>query len=159
MNWKKLLFTGFYTGYSPIAPGTLGSILAMFLYIIEYYVFGNNVWLCNLIVVLLMICPAIKLADAGEKYFGKKDPQQVVLDEIMGYWISILLFPFNWKIVIYALLLFRIMDIIKPYPIKKMEKLKSGLGIMMDDYISGIYANITLRIIIIITGIFGISII
>ena len=106
-----------------------------------------------------MIFPSIKLADAGEKYFGNKDPQQVVLDEIMGYWISVLLFPFNWKVAIYALLLFRIMDIIKPYPIKKVENLKSGLGIMMDDYISGIYANLSLRIIIFLTGFFGIKII
>ena len=158
MNWKKLLFTGFYSGYSPVAPGTAASILAMLLYIIEYYIFGNKVWICNLLLVLIMIFPAIKLADAGEKYFGEKDPPQVVLDEIMGYWISILLFSFNWKIVIYALLLFRIMDIIKPFPIKKTEDLKAGLGIMMDDYISGIYANLSLRIIILITGFFGVKI-
>lgn len=158
MNWKKFLFTGFYSGYSPVAPGTAASLLAALLYIIEYYIFGENVRISNLIIVLILLFPAIKLADAGEKFFGEKDPRQIVLDEVMGYWISILLFPFNWKIVIYAFLLFRIMDIFKPYPIRKVENLKCGLGIMMDDYISGVYANIALRIIIFLTGYFGIII-
>lgn len=158
MNWKKLLFTGFYSGYSPVAPGTVASILALLLYLIEFYIFGDFVWISNLVIVIVMVFPSIVLASAGEEYFGEKDPQQVVLDEIMGYWISVLLFSFNWKVMIYALLLFRIMDIIKPYPIKKLENLKSGLGIMMDDFISGIYANFSLRIMILVTGFFGINI-
>ncbi|MFH0974726.1 MAG: phosphatidylglycerophosphatase A [Spirochaetota bacterium] len=154
MWWKELFFTGLYSGYSRFAPGTAGTILAALIYIFEHIVFGYLDQTVNLIVVLVLMYPSIKACDAGEKFFNTKDPSEIVLDEMMGYWVSVLFFPFNIKIVILAFIIFRILDIFKPYPINKMEKLKGGLGIMMDDVISGVYANLIIRIIILFAGMF-----
>ena len=158
MWWKELFFTGMYSGYSPIAPGTAGTVLAFLIYILEYIIFGNNSWIVNLVVVFILIYPSIKLCDTGENFFKKKDPSEVVLDEIIGYWISVLFYPFNWKIVLFAFCIFRVMDILKPYPIRKFEKYKGGFGIIIDDLIVGIYTNLLIRIIIIIAGLVGIRI-
>ncbi len=141
MKFKVLLFTAFYSGYSPIAPGTAGTLVGMLIYFIEYLIFGAASLNVHLVLVLVMIYPSIKLGDAGEKYFGEKDPSPVVLDEVMGYWISVLFHPFNWKIAIIAFFVFRIFDIIKPYPARTLENLKGGLGIMLDDYVAGLYTN------------------
>ena len=150
MWWKKCLFTAFYMGYSPIAPGTLGTIIALAIYILEYLIFGNLSWIVNLVVVLVMLYPSIKLGDEGEAYFGKKDPSEVVLDEVIGYWVSVLLYPFNWKIAILAFFIFRITDIVKPYPINTLQKLEGGLGIVIDDIIAGVYTNLIILVIMII---------
>lgn len=158
MLWKKLLFTGFFSGYSPIAPGTAGTLLALLIYILEYVFFGNAVWMSNLVIVLIMLFPSFKLGDLAEAFLKKKDPVEVVLDEMMGYWISVLFFPFNWKILISAFIIFRIIDILKPYPIKKLEKLSGGYGIMMDDFVAGIYTNMILRIIFFLCGLIGLNI-
>ena len=143
-KFRELLFTAFYSGYFPKAPGTAGTVVGMALYFLQYLVFGTDVWISNLVIVLLMIYPSIKLGDDAEKFYGKKDPQEVVLDEVMGYWITMLFIPFDWKLALIGFVLFRIFDIIKPYPINKLEKLNGGLGIMIDDYIAGVYANIVL---------------
>lgn len=153
MNLKKILFTAFYSGYFPIAPGTAGTFVGMIFYILEFVIFGKISWMINLAIVLVMLYPAIKIGDAGEEFFGEKDPSGVVLDEVMGYWISVLFHPFNWTIVILAFFIFRILDIIKPFPAGRLQKLNGGLGIMIDDYIAGVYTNIILFIIVMISRI------
>ncbi|MBN2403874.1 MAG: phosphatidylglycerophosphatase A [Spirochaetes bacterium] len=158
MRWKEFLFTGLYTGYSPIAPGTAGTLLAALIYIIEYIIFKTDCGIVNLILVLVLIYPSIRLGDAGEKFFNTKDPCEIVLDEMVGLWISLLFLPFSWKLVLLAFIIFRIIDVIKPYPIRKTENLKGGLGIMLDDYLAGIYTNIIIRLILLITGIFDLKI-
>ena len=158
MRWKEFFATGFYSGYFPTAPGTAGTLLAALIYIFEYIIFKSNIIISNLIIVIILILPSIRLGDAAEKIFGKKDPSHVVLDEMLGYWVSVLFIPFSWHIVLLAFIMFRIMDIFKPYPIRKFEKLNGGLGIMLDDIIAGIYANASIRLIIYITAIFNIKI-
>lgn len=158
MKWKELLFTGLYTGYSPVAPGTIGTILALIIYIIEYIIFGSISWVINFFVVLFMIYPSIKLGDAAEVFFDTKDPSQVVLDEIMGYWISLLFYPFSIKLAIAAFVLFRFFDILKPYPVRRIENIRGGLGIMLDDYISGVYTNIVLLLFLILSRYTGVDI-
>jgi len=158
MYWKKLLFTALYTGYSPVAPGTAGTILALAIYILEYVIFGNISWVINFVIVVVMLYPSIKLGDAGEAYFNEKDPSGVVLDEVMGYWISVLFYPFSWKIVFLAFIIFRFLDIVKPYPAQRLQKVKGGLGIMLDDYIAGIYTNLALLTTMIIANSLGFSI-
>lgn len=151
MHWKKFLFTGAYTGYFPIASGTAGTLLSMALYSLEYFIAGEKSWLINLAIVAVMIYPSIRLCDAGEKFFGEKDPSEVVLDEVIGYRVSVLFYPFNWKITIMAFFIFRIFDILKPFPAKRLEKLSGGLGIVIDDFITGIYTNLLLLIIVLIS--------
>jgi phosphatidylglycerophosphatase A len=158
MLWKELLFTGFYSGYIPAASGTAGTLLAALIFVVEYLIFGSSAVIANFVIVLIMIYPSFKLGDAGEVFFKQKDPSEVVLDEMMGYWISVLFLPFNLKIVILAFIVFRLTDIIKPYPIKKFEKLKGGYGIMLDDFAAGIYTNIIIRILIFMSGLAGLKI-
>lgn len=148
-TFKELLFTGIFAGYSPVAPGTAGTVVGMGIYFIEYLIFNEACWIVNCIIVVIMIYPSIKIADEGELFFGVKDPPQVVLDECMGYWISLLFFPFSIRIAIIAFILFRILDIVKPFPAKRLQALNGGLGIMIDDYIAGIYTNLIILLIII----------
>ncbi len=158
MLWKELLFTGFFSGYCPVTPGTAGTIVAVLIYILEYVFFGTACRISNLIILIIMIYPSFKLGDAGESFFKMKDPPEIVLDEMMGYWISLLFFLFDWKILISAFIIFRIIDVIKPYPIKKLEKLNGGYGIMLDDFTAGIYTNIIIRILVFISGITGLNV-
>ena len=142
MKLKELFFTGLYSGYFPFAPGTAGTLVGMAVYVIEYLIFGENCWIANAVVLVLMLYPSIVVSDYGEKFFSKKDPPQVVIDEIIGYWISVLIFPFDWHIAVLAFIIFRIIDILKPFPAKRLQKLKGGLGIMVDDVVAGIYTNL-----------------
>jgi phosphatidylglycerophosphatase A len=144
IHLKKLLFTGFYSGYSPIGPGTAGSVVGLCIFIGEHYLFGTGLWKWHGIIVLLFLVPSVWICDWGEKFFNIKDPPQVVFDEIMGYWVSVLFQPFRWHNILLAFVLFRVFDIFKPFPALQLQKLKGGLGIMADDIVCGIYANIVL---------------
>jgi phosphatidylglycerophosphatase A len=159
MWWKELFFTGFFSGYSPIAPGTAGTLLAVLIYILEYIFFKTGCIITNFIFVLIMLYPSFKLGDAGEKFFNKKDPSEVVIDEMIGLWVSVLFIPFSLQIALLAFIIFRIIDIFKPYPIRKLEKLKGGFGIVLDDFMAGVFTNIIIRLIIIFTGFFGVQIV
>jgi len=161
-NWiKDFLLTAFYAGKSPVAPGTAGTFVAMVLYIIENYtlgpVLGEKLIYINLAIVIVLVYPSIKLCDFGETYYGSKDPQKIVLDEVMGYWTSILFVPFSITSALIAFVLFRIFDILKPFPADNLQSLKGGTGIMIDDYIAGIYACIILNVIVYFAGIYGIN--
>lgn len=144
MKLKEILFTGFYSGYFPIAPGTAGTVVAMILVLIEYLIFKQNSWIVNLILLIIFFYPSIRLSDDGAKFFNKKDPKQVVIDEIIGYWITILFFPISYKLIIVAFIAFRVFDISKPYPVKSVEKIKGGAGIVLDDCVAGIFAWIVI---------------
>ncbi len=158
MWWKELFFTALYAGYFPIAPGTAGTLVGMAFYFLECRILGPYGWIANVCLVALLVWPAIKLGDAGEEYFGKKDPQQVVLDEVMGYWISVLFWPFNWKIALAAFFIFRAMDMIKPPPIRKIQEKKGGFGIMIDDYLAGLYTNVFMLSAVFVLRFFGIEV-
>jgi phosphatidylglycerophosphatase A len=143
MKIKEFFFTAFYSGYSPVAPGTAGTLVAMALYIFENLIFSSAdpsvLNMFNLIFVIVIIYPSIKLGDAAEKFYKSKDPQQVVLDEVLGYWIGIIFIPFSISYAVMAFFLFRLFDIIKPFPARSLESLTGGLGIMIDDIIAGLY--------------------
>ncbi|MDA3899172.1 MAG: phosphatidylglycerophosphatase A [Spirochaetes bacterium] len=152
------LYTGFYTGYMPFAPGTFGTLLACAIYCSLYLTFGDNVRFINMGLVLLAAYPAVMLGNQAEKYFDSKDPQVVVLDEMMGYWIAVFFFPFSIRLVIIAFVLFRFFDIVKPWPINGLQQLKGGLGIMIDDYLAGLFSNAIIWILIAISWYTGVAI-
>jgi phosphatidylglycerophosphatase A len=159
MRWKEFFLTGFYSGYFPVAPGTAGSLLATFIFILEFIIFNDNCRIINFIIILIFIYPSVKLCDKSEILFNRKDPSIVVLDEMFGLWISVLFIPFSLFVIILAFIFFRIFDIFKPFPVSNAERLNGGLGIMLDDIIAGVYANIVVRIIIFVTGMFNLIII
>lgn len=156
MNWKEFLFTGLYTGYFPKGSGTVGALLALLLYVILHQLCGRYGMLANVVLVALITYPAIKLGDDAEIYFAQKDPQEVVLDEMLGFWVTMLFHPFSWSGAVLGFFFFRLFDIMKPYPIRKLEHFRGGLGIMIDDIIAGVYANITIAIIMLIMKAYGI---
>lgn len=143
MKIKEFLFTAFYSGYSPVAPGTAGTLVAMALYILENLVFASSdpfyLNLFNTVFLCVIVYPCIKLGDDAEIFFNTKDPQQVVIDEVLGYWTGTLFIPFSLSSAFMVFVLFRLFDIIKPFPADSLQSLKGGLGIMIDDIIAGLY--------------------
>jgi phosphatidylglycerophosphatase A len=84
----------------------------------------------------------------AERHFGRTDPGQVVIDEVMGMLITLFLNPVGWIGALGAFLLFRVADVIKPYPANRLERLRGGVGVMADDGMAAIYANIALRVVL-----------
>ena len=140
----EFIATGFFSGKLPKMPGTWGSILAAFL---VYLFWSNNVAL-QLLIIGITFALSVVSADFVAKESGNKDPDEVVIDEILGIELTFfLLNPHeNWKLALAGLVLFRIIDIMKPFPIRLFEKLPGGWGITVDDAVAGIMANILLRI-------------
>lgn len=136
-------------GYSPLAPGTMGSlaIALVFLLLPPYLPIWPQV-AGLLILFALAVWSAQAMAAAHEQAtFGKIDPQEVVIDEVMGMAVTLAFLPLNFKTVGLGFLLFRLFDVTKPFPVRRFEKLPGGWGIVMDDVMAGIYANAGLRII------------
>ncbi|MBW7888768.1 MAG: phosphatidylglycerophosphatase A [Bacteroidetes bacterium] len=137
----RCIGTGFFSGYSPVAPGTAGSLTALlFLFIPK---FSETTVLLPAIFIFFFL--GAYAADKMEKIYGQ-DPGIVTIDEVVGMWISILFLPHTPLFLGTAFLIFRILDILKPYPAGEIDKKKGGWNIMLDDVIAGMYTNIILQI-------------
>lgn len=145
--FEKFIGSGFYTGYSPIASGTVGSIVAVLIYLIP----GFEQLFIIIPAIIIFLVYGIYLGNKFEVEYGK-DPAQCTVDEIVGTWISLLALPKTFGIIVVAFLIWRILDIIKPPPARGLEKLKGGLGIMIDDVVSGIYTLIIMHLIVYLLG-------
>ena len=139
-----ILATGLGSGYSPVIPGTAGSFTAVLLFLLIPDLFIVQLFLICLVYFTGVWASKIIEADQG------KDPGIVVIDEIAGQWIALLFLPLSMKAVLTAFILFRVFDIWKPFPVNYMEKLPHGWGIMTDDVIAGIYANLSAQIVLMI---------
>jgi len=138
----KLVATGLGSGYSPVAPGTAGSLVGLLLFL---PLAGRALWIQLAAVVAVTILGVL----AGGRLattLGAKDPGVVVVDEVAGQWITFLALPMTPVIAVAGFLLFRVMDIVKPWPARALERLPGGLGIMADDVAAGIYAHLLLRL-------------
>jgi phosphatidylglycerophosphatase A len=91
-------------------------------------------------------------AGLAERHFRATDPGPVVIDEVMGMLVSLFLIPVGWIGVVAAFLLFRLFDVVKPYPANRLERLPGGIGIMADDFMAAVYANVALRLMIAISN-------
>ena len=130
--------TGFGAGYSPVAPGTVGTLVAIPLFILLSR-WGVSGVLTGLIV---MTALGAFLASKMEQMTGTKDPGSVVIDEITGYLVTMLGSNPDPLYILAGFLLFRLFDILKPPPIRRIEKaVPGGAGIMLDDVLAGVYAN------------------
>ncbi|MFC1624540.1 phosphatidylglycerophosphatase A [Candidatus Omnitrophota bacterium] len=138
----RLVATLFYIGYIPFAPGTVGSLAALFL----YYFVKDNLWLFGISIIISLF---LGLASAGkvERLSGSKDTRVIIIDEFTGMLLSLYLLPVSIGYIVSAFLLFRFFDIVKPAPIKRLEKLPGGLGIMLDDLMAAVYTNLVLQIV------------
>ena len=139
-----LLATGFYAGYIPIASGTFGTLVGIPLcYLLS--VLGP---LEGMLFIVVFAGFAVWISGEAEKVFKKKDSGLIVIDEMAGFLVTLFLIPWSAKSVVTGFLLFRLMDIAKPFPIRRLEaKLRCGWGVVGDDVLAGIYANVALRVI------------
>ena len=125
-------------GYVPFAPGTVGS-LASFIIWGPLIFFKYSFWIRFLILIIVIII-AILSSNESVKYFKIKDPKQIVIDEVAGMGVVLLFVDSEYFIAILGFILFRFFDILKPWPIKKIEKLPNGFGVVLDDIMAGIYS-------------------
>jgi len=143
---NKLIATAFGLGYSPIAPGTMGAIGGIAVYLLIINSLSQVNMILGLLIILFLFLGIIA-SNKLESEWGK-DPSKIVIDEVVGVWIALLFIPSEWQYTLGAFLLFRFFDIVKPLYIKRAEKLKGGWGVMFDDVVAGIYANIVLQVIV-----------
>ena len=148
---KEAVVTFFYIGRLPFG-GTFASFAAMLIFFLLNYLFGYKYTLyASVILALFFSFLCILLGKWSESYYNEKDSKKVVIDELAGYFVSVILI-FNYKSYITtglaAFAIFRLFDISKIFPIKKLESFKSGYGILFDDIMASIYTSIVLYIMI-----------
>lgn len=143
MRWERWIATGFGVGYLPVAPGTAGSLVGLFL----FWLLQNFPLLYQGLFLLLLFGVGVYASDRAESLFRSKDPSQVVIDEIVGMGLVLLLLPPLWPWRIAGFFLFRLLDVTKPPPIRSFERFPGGWGIMLDDLWAAGYAVGLLRLI------------
>jgi phosphatidylglycerophosphatase A len=159
-------------GYLPLAPGTWGSLLAVGLYLVIEFLgarfirnfAGPNSFLlfapvsvfiaAELLLITVVTLVGIWAGSRAEKLFARKDPGKVVVDEVAGQLIALLpVLPKvdpGWLSILTAFVAFRLFDIIKPYPARRLESLESGLGIMADDIVAGAYGAVVVSVFVLV---------
>jgi len=141
-----LLAFGFGSGLSPVAPGTFGTLAAIPIYLALTYSVDALVYM---LVIVFFSLLGFWLCGRTAKDLGVHDHPGIVWDEIVGFLITMYLVPLSWVWIIAGFLLFRLFDILKPWPIHILDqKVEGGIGIMMDDILAGIYAWVVLQIIV-----------
>ncbi|MDQ3131790.1 MAG: phosphatidylglycerophosphatase A [Acidobacteriota bacterium] len=165
LDYFSLAVTTFGVGYLPLAPGTYGSAVGVLIYLIFRWIEAESVsaftlqgwqetqitaWIHVFIAFLfLLFCLlGIWAASRATKLFKNKDPQQAVVDEIIGQLLVFLFVPFDisWKLILAGFLLFRLFDIWKPYPIDSLQNLPAGIGVCADDILAGVYGGAILSL-------------
>ena len=148
LNFNTVLASLFGIGFIPFAPGTFGSLAAFGIYLLlpgSCYA-GAGLYIFPF-VILLPALLSVRLCHKAETVLGE-DAGSIVLDEFWGYFVATLFLPHSWLIGIYAFVLFRVFDIAKPFPIYRSQRLKRGWGVIVDDLLAGLYANIIIQILI-----------
>ena len=136
-----LIATSLGAGYIPFAPGTFGSAAGLLL----WWALPSSTAAQAAAIVALFVVGSWS-GGVAERHFGKTDPGQVVIDEVMGMLITLFLNPVGWMGALGAFLLFRLFDIVKPPPARQLERLHGGVGVMADDAMAAVYANLALRL-------------
>ncbi len=162
LDYFSVALSTFGVGFIPLAPGTWGSAVGVLIFLIlrrfELNYFAPNfpseqsaavIYALNAILLSAFILSGIWAASRAAVIFEKKDPQKVVVDEVIGQLIVFMFVPFliSWKLVLTGFLLFRLFDVWKPYPVRAFETLPGGSGICADDIVAGIYGGICLAVI------------
>jgi phosphatidylglycerophosphatase A len=162
LDYFSIALSTFGVGFIPLAPGTWGSAVGVLIFLfirqLEINFFADYllteqsrafVYALNAILLLAFCLLGIWASTRATEILREKDPQKVVVDEVMGQLIVFFFVPLmiSWKLILTAFLLFRLFDILKPYPIRTLEILPKGLGVCADDIVAGIYGGICLAII------------
>ncbi|MBW2370815.1 MAG: phosphatidylglycerophosphatase A [Deltaproteobacteria bacterium] len=147
MRWhdRTILFlaTGGGAGHLPVAPGTFGSILGLFFCFVLSVLPPAWIGICLVLCILI----AVWTSEYAERLLGKKDHSAIVIDEIIGMMVTLVNVPFRLETVVAGFVLFRLLDIIKPPPIRTIQNMPGGAGVVFDDVAAGIIGNIVIRFI------------
>jgi phosphatidylglycerophosphatase A len=143
------LASGLGTGYVPVAPVTFGSAIGLLIWAVL-----PTSGVVHAVVIVLVFATGTWAGGVVELDCRRTDPSHIVVDEVVGMLVSLFLIPVGWAGAVGAFLLFRFFDVIKPYPANRLERLHGGLGVMADDAMAGVYANLALRAILI-AGMWG----
>jgi phosphatidylglycerophosphatase A len=141
----KIIATAGGLGYAPKAPGTLGALGAFVIALIGINFSNFDIIFLTLSIIFTIL--GVFVSDKLESEWGS-DPSRIVIDEVIGYWISILFLPKTFTVLIVGFIFFRFFDIVKPLGIRKLDNLKNGWGVMLDDVLAGIYSNLVLQVLI-----------
>ncbi|XOB65726.1 phosphatidylglycerophosphatase A [Deferribacteres bacterium DY0037] len=133
---------GFGSGCAPFAPGTFGTLAA----VVPVLLTAGSPYYVKAIVFFIMLLLGTMSAQYHGEHTGEKDASEVVIDEIAAFYMIFLVFPVSTFSLVAGFILFRIFDITKPYPIKKLEKIDGGVGVMVDDLMAGFYSIICLGV-------------
>lgn len=140
-NPSLCLVTGFGIGLLPIAPGTYGSILGMALFLALAHLYLSLFWL--ILIVLMLYFVSYFAVQSALRIIEKPDPGEIVIDEVLGMMLVMMVVPPDPKWALLAFILFRIFDILKPWPINQVDrKLKNALGVILDDVLAAVYSGI-----------------
>jgi phosphatidylglycerophosphatase A len=140
---SKVISTFFGVGYFPVAPGTLTSLVIVLAY--KFYLYKLS-WPQYFLILFLLFFVGIYTSSRFSSGCSKKDPRKIVIDEACGQLLVLFKMGDAWFPVLASFILFRIFDIVKPYPIKKVEALPAGWGIMMDDLVAAVYAGVIVNL-------------
>ena len=128
-----------HVGYAPVAPGTFGSSVALVLY---YLIRRQQSTAVELGAIAVIIIVGLWSATEAEHHFGGIDPGPVVIDEVVGMLMTLALHPVNVSGAVIGFLIFRVLDIVKPWPARRLELLPGGFGVVLDDMMAGVYGNL-----------------
>jgi phosphatidylglycerophosphatase A len=141
--------TGIYSGYAPIAPGTAGSVVGLLLIWFGFGPLWEHSHALCLIVFAIAFAIACWISDRAEKIFDQHDDSRIVIDEVLGMAATMFGNPLTVPYLLLGFLLFRVADVIKPWPASLIDRrMRSGAGVMLDDLAAAIYANIVLQVIV-----------
>lgn len=142
-RFAVLLSSGLGIGYLPGAPGTFGTLWGVLFYYLArfiplpWFVLGT----------IFFIFLAVGVAHLAEKHLGGHDSSIIVIDEVVGYLVTVCGLSFSWPVALAGFLLFRFFDIVKPFPVRWADRrIPGGFGVVLDDILAGIYANISLHL-------------
>jgi phosphatidylglycerophosphatase A len=137
-----------YIGYAPVAPGTFGSAVGLAVF---YAVRSTDSTGVELAAIIVLFAVGVWSATVAERHFGDVDPAPIVLDEVVGMLVTLAFLPVNATGAIVGFLIFRVLDVFKPWPSARFERLPGGLGVMADDGMAAVYGNLALRGLIAVT--------
>jgi phosphatidylglycerophosphatase A len=145
---SKIVATFFGAGYFPVAPGTLTSAIIVLLY--KFFLHRLS-WPIYLLLFFVFFALGIVVSDVYSRMLRKEDPRTVVIDEATGQLIAMFLLSPQWSLCAASFFLFRFFDIVKPYPIKRVERFPRGFGIMLDDIVAAIFTGILINLFLLLT--------
>jgi phosphatidylglycerophosphatase A len=139
-----ILSSWFGTGLIPRMPGTVATLATIPVVI----VMSRLGQLFGAIYLVILIFGAVWSSGVAERLMGRDDPSEVVIDEVAGFMLTMYLLPLSWLSLALGFIMFRFFDILKPFPIKRLERIGGGKGIVLDDLVAGVYAGLSINVLL-----------